>query len=157
MQFGSADFSSCRTYRYALRRTWNPRGQTVLFILLNPSTADAQLDDPTIRRCIGFARSWGCGGLVVGNLFAFRATNPAVLKSARDPVGPENDQWLRSLATKADLVVAGWGAHGTLRGRDKAVLALIDRPSVLATTKSGRPRHPLYLRRDLVPRAWTEE
>ena len=87
----SADFSACGTYRYALRRIWLPAAPQVLFIGLNPSTADEKSDDPTIRRCLGFARSWGYGGLIVANLFAYRATAPSALREARDPIGPLND------------------------------------------------------------------
>ena len=151
----SAEFSPCSKYRYALRRVWDPSSPSVLFVLLNPSTADARRDDPTIRRCIGYARDWGYGGLLVGNLFAYRATNPACLKTARDPVGPENDKWLQRLARDADMVVAGWGEHGKLYDRDQEVRPLLPAVHILATTKAGRPRHPLYLRRALVPRAWT--
>ncbi|MFN0098680.1 MAG: DUF1643 domain-containing protein [Gemmatimonadaceae bacterium] len=150
----SAELSQCKRYRYALRRVWDPKGKVVLFVLLNPSTANARRDDPTLRRCIGFAKSWGFGGLSIGNLFAYRATDPKRLLSARNPIGPQNDAWLKLLAGEAHLVVAGWGEHGKLLARDREVVALIGRPKVLATTVSGRPRHPLYLRRELVPRAW---
>src|SRR5262245_40859152 len=105
-----AVFSSCGTYRYVLRREIGPGDTTATFIMLNPSTADAARDHPTIRRCIGFARRWGCGQLVCLNLFAFRATDPARLKCAADPVGPRNEDWFRRiLAHDADN-----GARGNL-------------------------------------------
>lgn len=147
----SADFSPCRSYRYALRRTWDPARPAVLFVMLNPSTADAERDDPTIRRCVGFAQAWGFGGLVVGNLFAFGATRPADLRAAAEPVGPENDRWLAALAREAGLVVAAWGNDGRHRGRDAAVLRLLGTAHSLGTTRSGAPRHPLRLPAGLVP------
>jgi hypothetical protein len=142
---GSAVFSKCGRYRYVLRRTWNESGPTVLIIGLNPSTADAECDDPTIRRCIGFARDWGYGSLLVGNLFAYRATHPRVLKSVADPIGPRNDSWLRNLVRQADFVVAAWGIHGSLHSRDMQVLAAVSDVHCLGVTKAGYPRHPLYL------------
>src|SRR4028119_2392792 len=91
-----AIFDPTRTYRYALWRTWDAARPPVAFVLLNPSTADARRDDPTIRRCANFARTWGFGGLEVVNLFAFRATHPTDLKCAADPVGPQNDVHLHA-------------------------------------------------------------
>lgn len=142
---GDAVFSRCRAYRYALWREWDPSGPTVLFVGLNPSTADHRHDDPTIRRCIGFARAWGFGRLAVGNLFAYRTPHPALLKQAAAPVGRANDRWLRRLAAEADLVVAAWGVHGAHRERSAAVLGYLPAPKCLGTTKDGAPRHPLYL------------
>src|SRR3989449_11540410 len=111
-----ACFSRCGTYRYALWRRW-AAGPQVLFVMLNPSTADAQRDDPTIRRCIGFARRWGCGGIEVVNLFALRATDPRRLRYTRDPVGPENVAHLARAAGRASLVGAAWGADPAARSR----------------------------------------
>lgn len=98
---GGAHLSACGAYRYALRRTWDPARPAALFVGLNPSTADAERDDPTTRRCVRFARDWGFGGLLVGNLFAYRATRPRDLRAAAEPVGPENDWWLAALAREA--------------------------------------------------------
>lgn len=121
-------------------------------LMLNPSTADATLDDPTIRRCRGFAKGWGMGGLVVVNLFAFRATSPAALKSSADPVGPENDDAIHDAVVGSRAVVAAWGVHGRLLGRADQVLGLLREigrePMCLGVTKDGYPRHPLYVRRD---------
>ncbi len=117
--------------------------------MLNPSTADAAADDPTIRRCIGFARAWGFGALEVVNLFAYRATRPADLFAADDPVGPRNDRFVRAAARSAAMVVAAWGVHGTRRGRDADVLAtlrILGSVHCLGTTKRGQPRHPLFVR-----------
>src|SRR5262249_40146014 len=108
---GSAVFSTDGRYRYLLTRRVGPGRKSATFIMLNPSTADATADDPTIRKCIGFARRWRCGVLRVVNLFAFRATDPDVLKAAADPVGPENRRWiLRSIRrTNRQIVVCAWG------------------------------------------------
>jgi hypothetical protein len=119
--------------------------------MLNPSVADAMNDDPTIRRCIGFSRDWDCGKLVVLNLFAFRATNPADLKRADDPVGPENREWFeRTLRpTHAGPVICAWGVHGIFRDQDWTVMGWLAelgvRPVVFGMTRDGHPKHPLYL------------
>lgn len=149
----SAEISPCGTYRYALRRTWNPARPAVLFVMLNPSTADAEHDDRTIGRCVGFARAWGYGGLLVGNLFAYRATRPRDLRAVAEPVGPENDQWLEVLAREAGAVVAAWGNDGRLRARDAHVLQLLDaaRCLCLKRTKAGAPWHPLYVQAGVAP------
>jgi hypothetical protein len=143
-----AVFSPDRVYRYTLTRTWDS-GPTVAFIGLNPSTADETVDDPTIRRCIGFAKRWGYGTLVMLNLFAFRATDPRVMRAAGDPIGPENNAYIQAVAAEAGDVVAAWGVHGSYLGRDRAVRDLLFwRPSALGLTKDGHPRHPLYVRAD---------
>jgi hypothetical protein len=142
-----ATFSRCGAYRYTLRRTWGDRGDLLAFVGLNPSTADDRTDDPTIRRCIGFARREGFGGLVVLNLFAFRATRPADLFRASDPVGPSADVVLQE-HTAGLVVVCCWGGHGRFRGRDRAVVELLGDAAelvCLGRTKTGEPRHPLYL------------
>jgi len=128
----------------------------VLFIGLNPSTADAAVDDPTIRRCIGFAKAWGFGGLYMANLFAFRSTDPRGLLSASDPVGPENDAILLKLTKMASLVVAAWGNHGAFMDRASHVRALCGELSVLKLNHSGQPAHPLYLKKDVKPTPWVE-
>lgn len=140
----SAEISACRRYRYALRRKW-ASGPQVLFVMLNPSVADGSVDDPTIRRCIGFARAWGFGSLAVGNLFALRTPDPRVLKRSRSPVGPENDARLRELQDSAALVIAAWGNHGAFRGRSSEVRGFLRAPHVLGLTRLGEPRHPLYV------------
>ena len=140
-------------YRYALGRTWDLARRPALFVGLNPSTADAENDDPTIRRCIRFARDWGYGGVLMGNLFAFRATDPDEMKAALDPVGERNDYWLQHLAELAGVVVAAWGVHGEHRGRAQAVVdsGALGPFTVLGLTKDGHPRHPLYMRADCRP------
>ena len=134
----NAVISACGRYRYLLTRQVGPGPRTATFIMLNPSTADATNDDPTIRRCIGFARQWGCGRLAVLNLFAFRATEPADLKRAEEPVGPENRAWFERtlLGTPDGPVVCGWGVHGEHMGQDRR------RPR-LARRRSASSRSPL--------------
>ena len=147
-----ADFSECGRYRYKLWRLWDDTRPDVMFIMLNPSTADATADDPTIRRCIGFARAWGYGGVRVGNLFAWRTPYPQALRSAPDPIGRENDGALCELAEGAALVVAAWGVHGMWLARARTVRQRFTRPlHALGVTKSGEPAHPLRLRRTCTP------
>nr|WP_222109038.1 DUF1643 domain-containing protein [Streptomyces cupreus] len=158
---GSAVLSDCERYRYLLGREWDDAKPTAVFVMLNPSTADVLRDDPTIRRCLGYARAWGCGALMVANLYAWRATDPAALWAVEDPVGPENDAHLYAAATIAAAsggpLVAAWGANAR-QDRIAAVLALpgMDRLSALALTKDGQPRHPLYLKADLTPQPWMQ-
>ena len=145
-----AEFSPDRVYRYAPRRRWDRTRPRCAFVLLNPSTADERRDDPTIRRCIGFAADAGFGQAIVVNLFALRATEPQVLRAARDPIGPENDGAILHAALGASAIVIGWGAWGArFRSRADAVRLLLTpfgrRVFVLGQTRSGEPRHPLYL------------
>jgi hypothetical protein len=147
-----AELSLCRTYRYALWRRWS-EAPSVLFIMLNPSTADESQDDPTIRRCISFARQWGHGGITVANLFAFRSPYPGDLREASDPIGPENDQWLRKLAGQSGAVVGAWGNHGSYLQRGQAVAAMFPNVQCLGMTKLCQPRHPLYVAADTALRA----
>ena len=142
----TAEISACGKYRYSLTRTWDKRLPVVVFIGLNPSTADAESDDPTIRKCIGFAIRWGYGGLVMLNLFAYRATNPADMKRAYEPVGPDNSATMFRFTLEHD-VVACWGAHGSYERRDSVAMLcdIVSRPKCLGTTKDGHPKHPLYL------------
>jgi hypothetical protein len=148
-----AVMSPCDRYRYALGRTWDMDLKPVLFVGLNPSTADATNDDPTIRRCTRYAKDWGHGGILMGNLFAIRATDPKDMLRALDPVGDRNDYWLRRLTDLSGRVVAAWGAHGGHRGRAQAVVdsGVLGSFTVLGLTKDGHPRHPLYMRADCRP------
>jgi hypothetical protein len=162
----SANISPCGRYRYSLTRTWDRLRRPACWVMLNPSAADAEQDDPTIRRCIGFSRKWGAGGIVVVNLFAYRATDPKQLfdiyyrRQFRrpdgsvgyhdgDPVGPENDAHIRRAVEQCRPVVAAWGAHGVMMLRDgqvKRLFASVGVPVMcLGTTKDGHPRHPLYV------------
>lgn len=152
-----ATISTCGEYRYALWRDWAPlRNGRACWVMLNPSTADAEVDDPTIRRCIGFSKAWGYDGLVVVNLFGYRATRPADMLFVDDPVGPENDATIREVLGSAltKLVVCAWGQNAPL-DREGEVLDIIEamgrEPNALRLTKGHAPAHPLYLPGDLEP------
>lgn len=145
---GTAVFGPGYTHRYALTRTWEPGGTHTVFVLLNPSTATADQDDPTVRRLIGFARREGHGGLVLANLFAVRSTNPYALTGMPDTVGKHNDDMLRLLAEAARDITLGWGTWGAIRRAAAVEEALTGHGArlwALGTTKAGHPRHPLYL------------
>lgn len=147
-----AVLSEDRVYRYFLSRHWGLSGKKIAFIGLNPSTADAENDDPTIRRCIAFAKTFGGTSLSMVNLFAHRATNPGELLVAKDPVGPDNDYWLEKIILSSDLVIAAWGNHGSLLDRNKIIEAKFSSHLyALSITKQGMPGHPLYLRSEAKP------
>ncbi len=150
----TAHLSGCRKYRYALWRTWEPILPYAMFIGLNPSTADETSDDPTLRRCMNFAKSWGYGGVCMANLFAYRATEPNVMKAKKSPVGRANDRWLKKLATEAGIVVAAWGNDGKFLDRSEHVKLLLPCLHYLKLNKSGEPAHPLYLSAKLTPQKW---
>lgn len=146
-----AQFSDCRTWRYALWRTWRASDGYVMFVGLNPSTADENNDDPTVRRCINFAKAWGYGGIYMLNLFAFRATDPREMKAAEDPIGPWNDSHLRAFHGAARRTIACWGVHGAFLERGDLVASMLGGIYCLGVTKDGHPKHPLYLRADTEP------
>ena len=150
----SAQLSPCRKYRYALWRTWDESKPYAMFIGLNPSTADETEDDPTIRRCINFAKAWGYGGVCMANLFAYRATVPSDMMAAEDPLGTENDKWLRTLADSAGIVIAAWGNEGAFLDRSKEVVAMFPELFCLKINGSGEPAHPLYQPGTAVPIAF---
>lgn len=153
----SASISACGLYRYDLTRMWSAESYVdaalCAFIGLNPSTADADLDDPTIRRCIGYAKDWGYDGLVMLNAYAYRATDPRAMKSASDPVGLLNDDYIDYWSMRCPMIVACWGVHiDDLRERD--LRDKLPRLHFLRLTKSGKPGHPLYLPKSLTPQPW---
>jgi len=147
----SATFSECRTYRYALNRVWDKSSPNILFIGLNPSKADETIDDPTILRCIKFAKEWKLGRLSIVNLFAFRSHDPKDLLTVKDPIGPKNDLILKKLISKHETVVLIWGNNGNYLKRNEKVLKLIKNPLCLKINKNGAPSHPLYLKSNLKP------
>lgn len=149
----SAIFDATGQYRYWLGREWEQTAPRVGFVMLNPSRADAVVDDPTIRRCVGFARSWGYGSLEVVNLFAYRSPSPKILNQVSDPVGQENDRTLQAFGQRVDRIILAWGNWGKLQERDRAVLELFNSSLLycLGITKLGQPCHPLYLKADLQP------
>jgi hypothetical protein len=140
-EFVSATADIRGEYRYTLTRVWNSALPTITFVLLNPSTADAAQLDPTLRRCVGFAKRDGYGGMIILNLYAFRTKDPKVMMAAADPVGPDND---RVLASASGIVVAGWGTNADA-ARVARALALLPGLHALGLTKDGHPRHPLYV------------
>ena len=139
----TARISGCGLYRYELTRHWGDSMSVCTFIMLNPSTADAEKDDPTIRRCIGFAKLWGYGGIKVVNLYAYRASKPKVLFTAIDPFGPENAGTLAAAVKHSDLLVAAWGAWDV--PTDARMILEGVQMVCLGVTKGGSPRHPLYV------------
>jgi len=153
--YGEAEFSDCGTYRYALRRR-NPIPirwvRPILFIMLNPSTADAEKNDPTIRRCIYFAGRLGGSELTVVNLFALRSTDPKKLLTHPEPIGPLNDEAIKREMDKASVIVLAWGANKAAKKRGMELLESIDhqtmfRVQCLGTNRDGSPRHPLYVKK----------
>lgn len=146
----SAVLSPCRRYRYELWRCF-AEGPTVAFVGLNPSTADETTDDPTIRKCVAYAKRWGYGSLCMVNLFAWRATDPRDMKKAGDPIGPENDATLRRLYATVGILIGAWGNDGDHLNRAAAVMEMLPNLHCLKRNKDGSPAHPLYLRGDLTP------
>lgn len=151
----TAVFSPCRQYRYRLTRRWGDGNRFACFIALNPSTADEHQNDPTVRRMIGYAMSWGMDGLHVANIFALRSTDPRALKTCRSPIGMDNDGHILAMAASAEIIIAAWGTHGRLHGRGLAVhqmlLAAGMKVLCLGRNADGSPKHPLYVRADVVP------
>lgn len=151
----AATISESGLYRYSLTRRWGPNKLFVLWIMLNPSTADDKIDDPTIRRCISFTRGWGYDALEVVNLFALRSPNPQDLRdcmeAGMDPIGRENDRMIDFAAGRAARVIAAWGAHTMAEDRCWDVNNLPGMSPIvecLGRTKNGNPRHPLYVKSD---------
>lgn len=147
-------------YRYRLWRRWGP-GRLVVFVMLNPSTADGKVDDPTVRRCIGFAKAWGFDAMEIVNLFAWRATKPKDLPAGLMTVtGPENDRHIAEVTSRASRVICAWGSMKgrppAYRARARAVLAKLPEPHAIALTEAGDPRHPLYLAKGLEPSPYQE-
>lgn len=154
----SACFDPTGTYRYRLDRGWDAVRPVLAIIMLNPSRADQRRDDPTIRRCIGLAQHWGYGALTVVNLFAYCTAYPRQLRQVADPVGPENDEYLKQVGQSVQDILLAWGNAGSLYGRDRAVLARLSVASgtlcCLGINGTGQPRHPLYVPRQTVPLPW---
>ena len=149
-------FSPDRRYRYTLLHRWDELldpGRGIAWIGLNPSTADEHQLDPTLRRIRDFSAAWGYAFFVMLNAFAWRATDPADMKAAADPVGPDNDRWIAHWSAQVDRVMLAWGEHGAHRGRDRQVLGLLPpgRVFCLERNASGQPKHPLYVARTVAP------
>ena len=153
MDFPPAIFSDCRQYRYTLHRRIGLESEICNFIMLNPSTADEEKSDPTVTRCISFAKRWGYGILCVTNIFALRSTDPSILPSCLDPVGPDNNHWIDAMARQADKVIVAWGNWGATNGRSLEIRHMLaDVPLYYLTlTNQGEPGHPLYLPSSTIP------
>ncbi len=154
MTDGWAHFSADRKYRYLLGRRISDSPCRLLFIMLNPGTADESHNDPTIRRCIGFAERWNFGVLEVANLFAFRTPYVAELRAAKEPIGPDNDAWISRALIAVDRVIFAWGNHGAYMQRSSKVTRMVSdvaQPYQLGLNKTGEPTHPLYLPATTVP------
>jgi hypothetical protein len=152
-----AVYSDCERYRYLLTRIWAP-GPKALFVMLNPSTATEYQNDPTVERCERRARALGFGAFRVTNIFAYRATDPRVMRAQTDPVGPENDMAIMNSARWADRVICAWGTHGLHLGRGVQVEGLLRATGVplwhLGLTMGGMPKHPLYISYHRQPEVW---
>lgn len=156
-----AVFSKCRKYRYELTRVWNPvqTPRMAHFCMLNPSTADHVENDATVERCRRRADMLGYDGLIVTNIFAWRSTDPAALYSCQDPIGPENDGFIRGASYGTAITICGWGGHGALNGRGKKVELMLRRASVKLhylkfSESTGMPWHPLYVGYKVQPQEW---
>lgn len=146
----AAVISDDQKYRYLLRRVWDYDRIRALFVMLNPSTADASVDDPTIKSCVRLCKDNNFGSLEVANVFGYRATDPAFLLEADDPVGPDNDKIIEAAVSRCDLIVVAWGAHETAKKRVDRVLGMLyaSRPAIFCfgRSKGKQPKHPLYIK-----------
>lgn len=147
----NARFSRCGRYRYSLDRRWAEGNGRALFIGLNPSTADHRQDDPTIRRCVGFAKSWGYEAMEIVNLFAFRATYPEDLKNADEPIGAANARWIAKAIKASDIAIACWGNDGGFMDQASRLRKRYPNLNCLKMNLSDHPAHPLYLKANLKP------
>lgn len=150
-----AIISRNKIYRYQLWRVWDDTKPKLLFIMLNPSTADSKYNDPTIIRCMNYAKDWGYGGIFVGNLFAFRHKDPKRLLKATDPIGRKNNKHLSKMRKKSKKIVCAWGHSGIVKKlSNKSMEHLLNIKPVLyclELSKDGTPKHPLYLKKTLKP------
>jgi len=147
----TALLSADNIYRYQLSRIWDEEKPKILFIMLNPSTADEFVEDPTIRRVVNYAKDWGYGGVYVGNLYAFRSTDPKGLKSIADPIGPENINHIQTLISLVDKVIYAWGNE---EKEPDWLKKMVDTPYCIEISKKGIPKHPLYLKKCLIPQIY---
>ena len=153
-----AIYSDCEKYRYSLTRIWDKMGKRVHFVMLNPSTATEVQNDPTVERCERRARALGFGSFTVTNIFAWRDTDPKLMKTASDPIGPANDDAILTASGEAHQIIAAWGTHGVHMGRGAAVehvLRSLGKPLYhLGLSKAGHPKHPLYIAYTETPKLW---
>jgi hypothetical protein len=149
-----AIISQDEKYRYQLSRIWDEEKPKILFLMLNPSIADADVDDPTIRRVVNFAKSWGYGGVFVGNLYAFRSTDPKGLRHTDNPIGEDNTQHIQSLLGLVEKVIYAWGNN---QREPVWLYDLVDSPYCIDVSKKGIPKHPLYLKSELQPKLYLRD
>lgn len=149
-----AYISDDQLYRYTLWRRWGQSSKYACFIGLNPSVADAYIDDPTLKRCIDFSKSFGYDAVCLINLFAYRATNPQDMKKVSEPIGIENDKVIKLVTSYSEINIAAWGTLGIFKNRNLEVQDMIDNLHYLKLTKDKHPSHPLYLKKDLLPKLW---
>ncbi len=153
-----AVYSDCEAYRYALTRVWDSAGPKAVFVMLNPSTATEYQNDPTVERCERRARALGYGAFRVTNIFAFRATDPKVMRAMRDPIGPGNDDAIAQGASWADQIICAWGSNGAHLERGVCVESLLRATAKplwhLGLTQARQPKHPLYIGYDRQPEVW---
>ena len=153
-----AIYSDCERYRYALTRVWKFEASRLVFVMLNPSTATEVQNDPTVERCERRARNLGFGSLQVTNIFAWRDTDPKKMRTAKDPIGPDNDKTIMEACSWGDQIIAAWGTHGAHLGRGvqvKQILRSSDKPVFhLGISKGGHPKHPLYIAYSQKPEIW---
>lgn len=150
-------FSECKDYRYALWRIWDDSKPLLGFCMLNPSTADESTNDPTVERCQRRAEMLGYGGIVVTNLFAYRSTDPNVLRNVPDPIGYFNDKHILDCAQLCKVTICGWGKHGSLNNRGRKTIEYLKfmgiKVRALKVNKDGSPAHPLYIGYKIKPKA----
>lgn len=153
-----AIYSDCERYRYALTRIWKFEASRLVFVMLNPSTATEVQNDPTVERCERRARTLGFGSLQVTNIFAWRDTDPKKMRTAKDPIGPNNDKTIMEACSWGDQIIAAWGTHGAHLNRGvqvKQILRSSDKPVFhLGISKGGHPKHPLYIAYSQKPEKW---
>ena len=153
-----AIFSKCKTYRYELHRIWDAEGPKIMFLMLNPSTANETIDDRTVSRCINYAQEWGYGGLLIGNLFSYRSRYPEKLFCPDDPIGPLNNFHLKEMSKRCERVICAWGNSSLIKKLNFDISKLNDIKAplfYLEKMKDGTPKHPLYLRKSLLPRPFS--
>jgi hypothetical protein len=147
----TALLSADNIYRYQLSRIWDEEKPKILFIMLNPSIADEFVEDPTIRRVVNYAKDWWYGGVYVGNLYAFRSTDPKGLKCIADPIGPENINHIQTLISLVDKVIYAWGNE---QKEPDWLKKIVETPYCIEISKKGIPKHPLYLKKCLIPQIY---
>lgn len=146
-----AVFSDCRNYRYCLWRSWDNTKKKIMFIGLNPSTADEIKNDPTVTRCINYSKMWGYGEMFMMNIFSYRTTYPSVLMNQNDPIGKDTDLWIKKIYKKTDICIGAWGNHGQFLDRSKDIFSILPKIYCLKINGSGEPAHPLYLKKTIKP------